>query len=145
MIGAIECGAVSIDVLVHALKNPHVLLHKAVSPNTQLALQVVAKVAFPETSIESQETYRILSNLIYYANNYFDIGLAAKTGIFKNNQSKFVALNHVFCETQHQMMQSVDELVIAKPCAKSVIENFILDGTQLFYRRGELNAVTYYL
>jgi len=124
--------------------NRHLYERKSLSPNTQRTLQVTMESIFPRVEKQSPETYRLLTNLIYRANNYFDVGLPLQERMFCNNgPAAFVALETVYQGTRDAMLTAGEELKKFEPRARLVVENFIGDGQRLFASREEFSGVTY--
>lgn len=142
MIGSVECGFRSIEAISEAVKHPASFFKKSLSPRTQLALRVANSLVFPEAKVHP-EIYRLVSNLIYFANNFFDVGLRAQEQTHQNKQSQFLALETVYHETHGSMVQAADELTRVRPDLKELVENFIIDGIRLYENKKHLSPVAY--
>ncbi|OGD71233.1 hypothetical protein A3A84_04100 [Candidatus Collierbacteria bacterium RIFCSPLOWO2_01_FULL_50_23] len=144
MVGVIECSQHTLKTLVEAAKNPAPLLSRdSLSPRTQLVLQVAAEMVFGEAAEKRPEVYHLLSNLIYYANNFFDIGLRAQEQIYENRPSQFFILEKVYHETREQMLKAVSALARKRPETVPLIDSFINDGKRLFKNRHSFDGTNY--
>ncbi|MCX6727116.1 MAG: hypothetical protein NTY75_04940 [Candidatus Shapirobacteria bacterium] len=109
MIGVIEAFTDTGAALSDITKNPATLFRQHLSRNTELVLEVASRMTFPRSKEFFPETFRQISNLIYYANNYFDLGLTARQQLFQNKPFEFVALMTVFGETKINMDKAANE------------------------------------
>lgn len=145
MIGVAEAcqhsGATILDVArnsKHFLRTPHS------STKTELVLQTASRIAFPEINKESySEKFRLISNLIYSANEYWDIGLRAKEELFKNKAHKFVALNTIISETNASLNKSLSEFNLKYPHLSQLATIFIQDGEVLATHRQDFSGIQY--
>ena len=145
MIGVAEAcqhsGATILDV---ARNSDHFLRVPHSSKKTELVLQTASRIAFPDIKIEScSEKFRLISNLIFSANEYWDIGLRAKKELFKNNAHKFVALNTLFSEINTSLSKSLTELNQKYPHLSELATNFIKDGEVLATNTQDFSGVQY--
>lgn len=143
MIGFKEATTCAVTTMVGNIRHPSALLSESLSPRTQLALQVAIELGFPQAKERSPEIYRLLSNLIYYANNFFDIGLFAQKQMFRNNPSTFTMLDAVYDKTQKEMLRTASELIKYRPESIKTVDDYINDGTRLFINREDLPGITY--
>jgi hypothetical protein len=145
MIGVAEAcqhsGATILDV---ARNSDHFLRVPHSSKKTELVLQTASRIAFPDIKIEScSEKFRLISNLIFSANEYWDIGLRAKDELFKNKAYKFVALNTIFSETNISLKKSLTEFNLKYPHLSELATTFIQDGEILAAHRQDFSGVQY--
>ena len=143
MAGFKECSLATTLTIGEVLVEPSACFRGAVSPNTQLALQIMAKASGIETPKIGVSTYRQLSNLIYYANNYFDIGVLARQKLFLNDPSRFVFLCDINQKTYATMIAAAKELEICQPQTTVLIKNFLTDGVQLSEQKNRFSGVEY--
>ncbi len=129
MIGVIERAIRGLQTLSEVAQHPKSLLSENLSPKTQVALRVANLLVFPETSERDPELYRLLSNFIYYSNNFFDIGLRAYQHLSKNRPAQFLTLLAVYEQTKAQMNQAAFALLDKKPGVTKIVTNFINDGS----------------
>lgn len=145
MIGLIEACQHSGATVFDVARNPHVFFRRPhSSKKTELVLQTASRIVFPETKTEiCSEKFRLISNLIFSANEYWDIGLRAKDELFKNKAYKFVALNTIFSETNISLKKSLTEFNLKYPHLSELATTFIQDGEILAAHRQDFSGVQY--
>lgn len=144
MIGFIEgCRHSSLTAL-ELSRNSDSFLKKAHSSiKTELVLQVSARMLLPNTTNFSCEKFRLLSNLIFSANNYWDIGLRAREQIFQNKDHQFVASMTILEETAKDMKKSLKEVTRQYPDMSELANTYISDGETLFNNRQNFSGTQY--
>lgn len=145
MIGLIEaCQHSSATVLDVARNSDHFLRGLHSSKKTELVLQTASRIVFPDIKKEScTEKFRLISNLIFSANEYWDIGLRAKKELFKNMAHKFVALNTIISETNISLNKSLAEFNFKYPYLSELSRTFIQDGEVLVSNSKDFSGVQY--
>ncbi len=145
MIGLIEaCQHSSATVLDVARKPDHFLRSPHSSKKTELVLQTASRIVFPDIKKEfCSEKFRLISNLIFSANEYWDIGLRAKEELFKNKAHKFVALNTILSETKVSLSKSLVEFNQNYPQLSELATTFIQDGEVLATKNRVFSGVQY--
>jgi len=144
MIGYIEGFRHSALSALEILHQPDSLTKKPHSSlKTELVLQVASRMALPNSKDFPAEKFRLISNLIYSANNYWDIGLLARDQVFKNKSHQFVASTTVLGETSRDMKKSLKEVEEQYPNMGKLANTFISDGETLFESRKDLSNIQY--
>lgn len=145
MIGLIEACQHSGATVLDVARNPdHFLRLPHSSKKTELVLQTASRIAFPDIKMGScSEKFRLISNLIFSANEYWDIGLRAKDELFKNKAHKFVALNTIFSETNISLKKSLAEFNLKYPHLSEFALTFVQDGEILVKNSKEFSGVQY--
>lgn len=145
MIGLVEACQHSSATVFEVLSNPNLFLRQPhSSKKTELVLQTASRIAFPETNSESYcEKFRLISNLIFSANEYWDIGLRAKGELDKNEAYKFTALNTLFSEINTSLSKSLTEFTQKYPHLSELATNFIKDGEVLAKNSRDFSGVQY--
>ncbi len=145
MIGLIEACQHSSATVLDVARNPtHFLKAPHSSTKTELVLQTASRIAFPDINKEScSEKFRLISNLIFSANEYWDIGLRAKEELYKNKAHKFVALNTIFSETKASLNNSLNEFNLKYPHLTDLATTFIHDGEVLASNSKDFSGVHY--
>jgi len=145
MTGLIEAcqhgGATVLDVA----RNPTIFFKvRHSSKNTELVLQTASRIAFSETKQASlSEKFRLISNLIFSANEYWDLGLRAKEELSKNKAHKFVALNTIIGETNSSLNKSLNEFNLRYPHLSELATTFIKDGEVLATNSQDFSGIQY--
>jgi len=145
MIGLAEACQHSGATVFDVARNPdHFLRSSHSSKKTELVLQTASRIIFPEIKTEiCSEKFRLISNLIFSANEYWDIGLRAKEELFKNKVHKFVALNTIISETNTSLNKSLAEFNLKYPQLSELSTTFIQDGEVLATKRQDFSGVQY--
>ena len=144
MIGYIEGCRHSALAALEVFHQPDNLIKKAHSSlKTELVLQVASRIALPNLNDFSAEKFRLISNLIFSANEYWDIGLRAKEELFKNKAYKFVALNTIFSEINASLNKSLAEFNKNYPHLSELATIFIEDGEVLAKHRQDFSGTQY--
>lgn len=144
MIGFIEgCRHSSLTALEFSRNSDSFLKKAHSSIKTELVLQVSARMLLPNTTNFSCEKFRLLSNLIFSANNYWDIGLRAREQIFQNKDHQFVASMTILEETAKDMKKSLKEVTRQYPDMSELANTYISDGETLFNNRQNFSGTQY--
>ncbi|HNY04526.1 MAG TPA: hypothetical protein PKI92_02100 [Candidatus Woesebacteria bacterium] len=145
MIGLIEACQYSGATVLDVAQNAHLFLRQPhSSKKTELVLQTASRITFSENCKENlSEKFRLISNLIFSANEYWDIGLRAKEELFKNKAYKFVALNTIFSETKASLNKSLAEFNKNYPHLSELATIFIEDGEVLAKHRQDFSGIQY--
>jgi len=108
---------------------------KSVSPKTELTLEAALRLTFPnELYPNSFRILPFLVNLIYAANNYFDVGLNARDRYLSRNFSP--ALHYIYSETRSSLTESRKRLEkLLSEDQYGIIDIFIHNGTVLVDHR----------
>lgn len=145
MIGFIEACHHSGATVLEVSRTPHLFFNAPhSSKNTELVLQTASRIAFPEIKEESlSEKFRLISNLIFSANEYWDLGLRAKEELSKNKAHKFVALTTIISETRASLDNSLQLFTLKYPHLSELANTFIKDGEILATRRHDFSGIQY--
>ena len=144
MIGLVEACHHSGATLLDLIQKPETLKAPHSSKKTELVLQTASRIAFSENDINPcSEKFRRISNLIFAANEYWDIGLRVREEICKNKAYKFVALNTLLGDTISSLKNNQEIFTSKYPQLSELTTTFIHDGEILAINNKKFSGVQY--
>lgn len=142
MIGFAEACQHGAATLLDITQNPKTIRAPHSSKKTEIVLQIASRIAFPKAEIDPcSEKFRLISNLIFSANEHWDIGLRAREEIYKNKAHKFVALHTLIGDTTASLKNNLNIFTSKYPDLSELATNFIHDGEVLVSNQHKLSGI----